>query len=89
MKTKMYRYPIGKPQSGRLVTLKDHVNPNDYIQHVIDIGYAAINVKLPSISTLERWDSNGTCKAIDGCIVEPDGVCPHGFPSWLILIGMI
>lgn len=21
--------------------------------------------------------------ATDGCVVEPDGCCPHGHPSWL------
>lgn len=24
----------------------------------------------------------GDVEATDGCIVEPDGVCPHGYPSW-------
>lgn len=27
--------------------------------------------------------------ALDGCIVEADGVCPHGFPSWLVYLGAI
>ena len=25
----------------------------------------------------------------DGCEVEPDGTCPHGFPSVLLAYGMI
>ena len=25
----------------------------------------------------------------DGCIAEPDGVCEHGHPSWLIVLGYI
>ena len=29
------------------------------------------------------------CEATDGCCVEPDGVCPHGHPSWLIVLGII
>jgi len=25
----------------------------------------------------------------EGCMVEPDGYCPHGKPSWLIVKGLI
>jgi hypothetical protein len=25
----------------------------------------------------------------EGCVVEPDGECPHGHPSVLILLGLI
>lgn len=34
---------------------------------------------------------NGTCVALceDGCVVEPDGRCPHGHPSLLIAMGLI
>ena len=89
LKNRMYRYPVGKPQEGKIVTLLSHVNPNDYIKHVNDKGLIAIHVKVPSISTLEKWDSKGICKTPDGCTTEPDGTCPHGFPSWLIIMGMI
>ena len=27
--------------------------------------------------------------ATDGCRVEPDGYCPHGCPSWMIVLGLI
>ena len=29
------------------------------------------------------------CEATDGCIVEPDGHCPHAHPSWLLKLGLI
>lgn len=45
--------------------------------------------KMPSIRTLERQSFNGVAKATDGCKVEPDGRCPHGHSSWLILAGVI
>lgn len=45
--------------------------------------------KQPSLKTMERWVSNGIAKATDGCKVEPDGICPHGFNSWLIELGYI
>lgn len=41
----------------------------------------------PDIDTMEEWD--GTADATDGCTVEPDGVCEHGHPSWLLYLGFI
>ena len=29
------------------------------------------------------------CMATDGCEIEPDGVCTHGHPSWLLRLGLI
>jgi hypothetical protein len=34
-------------------------------------------------------EAEGTCEALDGCVVEPDGVCPHGIPSVLRAAGVI
>ena len=45
--------------------------------------------KIPSIKTIERWFMDGYCKATDGCKVEPDGVCPHGKQSWMLVLGLI
>jgi len=43
----------------------------------------------PSIDQLMEWQEDGFCEATDGCIVEPDGVCEHGHPSWLLRLLMI
>ena len=43
----------------------------------------------PDIEQLEEWSYEGVCEATDGCTVEPDGVCEHGHPSWLLKLGMI
>lgn len=43
----------------------------------------------PSIEELEHWMSDGVCEATDGCVVEPDGTCEHGKPSWLLVMGLI
>jgi hypothetical protein len=32
---------------------------------------------------------DGTCKAADGCIVETDGKCEHGYRSPLLVLGVI
>ena len=46
-------------------------------------------VDTPSMGEAEYWVMDGVCEATDGCTVEPDGVCPHGHPSWLIAMGVI
>jgi hypothetical protein len=33
------------------------------------------------------WE--GVAECCDGCRVEPDGQCPHGFSSPLIILGLI
>jgi len=43
----------------------------------------------PTLAQIREWMYDTTCEATDGCIVEPDGYCPHGFPSWLIAMGLI
>ena len=43
----------------------------------------------PDLDTLIEWMEDGTCEATDGCTTEPDGVCPHGHPSWLLHLGLI
>lgn len=38
----------------------------------------------PTNEELKSWAVfDGNCEATDGCRVEPDGECPHGFPSWV------
>ena len=43
----------------------------------------------PDMDQLEEWVFDSVCDATDGCTVEPDGVCPHGHPSWLLRLGYI
>jgi hypothetical protein len=45
----------------------------------------------PDIETLMEWDAEGGCEAAcpHHCWVEPDGICSHGNPSWLLKLGMI
>ena len=45
--------------------------------------------KLPSEKTMDKWCSDSVAKATDGCRVEPDGICPHGKESWLLVLGYI
>ncbi len=50
---------------------------------------ATKRIKEPSARTLEKWCESGVARATDGCRVEPDGVCPHGCKSWLLVLGLI
>lgn len=46
-------------------------------------------VEEPSIDTMTYWVYDGVAEATDGCPIEPDGVCEHGHPSWLIVHALI
>ncbi len=43
----------------------------------------------PDLETLEEWFMDSVCEATDSCIVEHDGCCPHGYPSWFLYLGLI
>ena len=43
----------------------------------------------PEMDELERMVCDGVVEATDGCWVEPDGVCPHGHPSWFVALEII
>lgn len=44
---------------------------------------------VPSLGELMQWESEGGCYTPCGCWVEPDGHCPHGKDSWLLILGLI
>jgi len=46
-------------------------------------------VEEPDMETLQEWMNEGVCEATDGCVVETDGICSHGHPSWLLKLGWI
>jgi hypothetical protein len=46
-------------------------------------------VPTPDMMDVEEWEEEGGCEATDGCWVEPNGVCIHGHPSWLLRLGLI
>jgi len=45
----------------------------------------------PSMDELNFWAFDGVCEAAcpHQCLVEPDGHCEHGRPSWLLAYGLI
>jgi hypothetical protein len=45
--------------------------------------------EIPDPETLEEWQDESGCKALDGCWVEPDGTSEHGKPSWLLVLSYV
>lgn len=43
----------------------------------------------PDGDDLMEMVMDSVVEATDGCQVEPDGICPHGHPSWLLRMGLI
>lgn len=68
-----------------LRTLKEGVTLQQYQQKFP----TAIKVTRPSLKQLEYWSYDSVCEAVDGCMVEPDGHCEHGYPSWLMAEGIM
>jgi hypothetical protein len=44
---------------------------------------------IPEWEDLEEWFLDSVCEATDGCIVEHDGTCEHGHPSWFLYLDLI
>ena len=51
--------------------------------------WPAPTVEEPDDEQIETWLMDDVCEATDGCLVEPDGTCPHGYPSWLRYLGLV
>ena len=78
-KQKVYSHERG------LRTLKEGVKFEGYKEKYP----SAIKVRVPNMATMNRWVSDCISKTPDGCIVEPDGMCEHGYPSWLRVLCFI
>jgi len=85
------RVVIGQGRSWRYAKLKEGVTLEQVEEAARERGQQVIVCleARPEIGTLMEWESEGGCEAVDGCYVEPDGVCEHGAPSWLLALGMI
>jgi hypothetical protein len=51
--------------------------------------YPEPEIPTPSMDELLDMVHEGVVEATDGCDVEPDGMCEHGHPSWLLAMDMI
>ena len=53
------------------------------------LPYPEPTVVEPSMEELEEYVFDSICESTDGCMTEPDGMCEHGHPSWLLHMGLI
>lgn len=80
----VYKHPILGWRSARTQNLENFKRKLD------EKGVRWLLVKrIPSLRMLEKWMDNGICPTPDGCKVEPDGKCCHGYDSWLLILGFI
>ncbi len=53
-------------------------------------GWPSPDEDPPDDTVLERMVLGSiNTTSTDGCHVEPDGICPHGHPSWLRKLGIV
>ena len=52
-------------------------------------SYPMPTTETPDDEMLHDMVLDSVCEATDGCTVEPDGICEHGHPSWLLQLGLI
>ena len=54
------------------------------------MAYPKPTVPKPSMEEMEDWIFDVSYpEATDGCTIEPDGICQHGHPCWLLYLGFI
>jgi len=88
-KIQVYKWKKGNKENGILATLKEDVDYEKYKARNTLRDIEVIKTKIPTMKTVMKWDYDGYSKTPDGCKVEPDGTCPHGFPSFArIMMGL-
>ena len=82
----MYIYRDGEVKKIKNGITLDQLKSNGYFDKHPD---AVVCNKPPTLKTCEKYMDSGISRAIDGCRIEPDGICQHGKPSWLLALGYI
>lgn len=62
---------------------------NDIAPTVDTQAWPEPTTEQPDLDTIADWIVDSVCEATDGCMVEPDGICEHGHPSWLLRFGLM
>lgn len=84
--------PLEKESEKEMGDMKDMINddrPEDEYVPRRKKMYPKPTVEEPDFEEIENMVFDSIAEATDGCQVEPDGICPHGHPSWLIRLGLI
>lgn len=75
----------------RVANIDPADEPVPHVTHDPDTGlpWPAPTVPEPDFVTLASFLFEAAAESTDGCLVEPDGICRHGHPSWLLRLGVI
>ena len=69
------------PAPGTVGAVAAQIKRDDFMREAL---------KNPPYNRIELMVFDGVpCEAVDGCVTDPDGQCEHGYPSWLVALGMI
>jgi hypothetical protein len=86
----VYKNKIGDREHGVIRIPKDGINFDEYVRRHAEKGIEILRFKMPSMKTIEKhYFEDGVVCTPDGCEVETDGVCEHGYPSILKIRGLI
>jgi hypothetical protein len=89
-KISVYKHKKRNKSQGVIRTLKEGVDFTEYSRRQKEKGIEVVRVQIPSMKQLAIWSYDSICESIDDCPnIEPDGTCPHGYPSWLLALNMI
>jgi hypothetical protein len=79
-----------EPREADYALWTDHGEREDGLRQLVVSEVTFWAIERPDLGTLMEWlsDESG-CEATDGCRVEPAGTCPHGYHSWLLVLGLI
>ena len=84
------RHSPACPTPGRVGGREPGTAPRTDAHPTANTQEEVIQMRRPSLEELQRQvEEDGGCEATDGCVVEPDGTCDHGQPSWLLALGLI
>lgn len=52
--------------------------------------FSGPGLKAPTEATMQKWEwEHSGCKTPNGIMVEPDGIDPEGWPSWMLILGIM
>jgi len=64
-------------------------NAPSYSAACRNVNWPRPKVPQPSPERIDSFKMDVEAEATDGCLVEPDQECRHGFPSWLTYLNLI
>ena len=80
--------PIGTASERETMEL-DTVEPGLYVEVPSSSAHYPPPIDALNYEDLLGMGLDRECLATDGCTVDPQGECEHGYPSWLLYLGIL